>query len=188
MLDSSPPPSSPTTGPKFKYITIYHVENGTRYYLNYTLHFNSTLEFFTSSVTKGVFRFLLDDDVLQVYVNHFGVGSWMGIKFEPRQKKFSPRKSCIDDSSCVHLANQIHTDNYITVFAGFDSSGFLNVLMSLKFARGKNLRQVTSIVDIQARKTNPSYSWIIEETTFEDSRTPTSIPPLLFLLPFLLLL
>ena len=163
--------------PSYKYITIYHVTDGTRYYLNYKFKFGlyvdgiqfiQFIQFYTSCDTKGVFRYLLDADLLQVYVNQ----SWRGIKYEPRKKKFLAKKSCEDDS-CVRLANQTNTDNYITVFADFDTRGLLNVLASLKFARGKNLTQVTSIVDIQTNKTNPDYSWVIEEV--ENPTQVTSI-------------
>ena len=168
--------------PSYKYITIYHVTDGTRYYLNYKLGLYvdgiQFIQFYTSCDTKGVFRFLLDADLLQVYVNQ----SWRGIKFEPRQKKFLAKKSCEDDS-CVRLANETNTDNYITVFADFDTRGLLNVLASLKFAKGKNLTQVTSIVDIQTNKTNPDYSWVIEEV-----EKPTRIRSLLPILLILLLL
>jgi hypothetical protein len=53
----------------------------------------------------------------------------------------------------------------------------------LKFARGKNLTQVTSIVDIQTNRTNPDYSWVIEEV-----EKPTRIRSLLPILLILLLL
>jgi hypothetical protein len=70
--------------PSYKYITIYHVTDGTRYYLNYKVGLYvdgiQFIQFYTSCDTKGVFRYLLDDNLLQVYVNQ----SWRGIKFEPR--------------------------------------------------------------------------------------------------------